>query len=237
MPFRPPLRHGFPCTPRLSALPPGRMVRFSIFGIPVEVQPWFWLTLALIGGINDAGTPDGLLKLLLFVLAGFISVLVHELGHALTGKRFGAATAITLHAFGGYATFPAGRFTRLQDFLVTAAGPAIQLVLGGIFLAILKSGTTFAPMGVVFIKALAGISIVWAILNLIPVIPLDGGRLMSSILGPRQITLTLKISMTIAVATSALLLYFNIGIIFPILLGFMAYQNWQELQHRRQGGL
>lgn len=213
------------------------MVRFSIFGIPVEVQPWFWLTLALIGGINDAGTPDGLLRLLLFVLAGFISVLVHELGHALTGKRFGAATAITLHAFGGYATFPAGRFTRGQDFLVTAAGPAIQLVLGGIFLAVLKSGTTFAPMGVVFIKALAGISIFWAILNLIPVIPLDGGRLMASILGPRQITLTLKISMIIAIASSALFLYFNIGIIFPILLGFMAYQNWQELQHRRQGGL
>lgn len=213
------------------------MVRFSIFGIPVEVQPWFWLTLALIGGINDAGTPDGLLRLLLFVLAGFISVLVHELGHALTGKRFGAATAITLHAFGGYATFPAGRFTRGQDFLVTAAGPAIQLVLGGIFLAILKSDTDFAPMGVVFLRALAGISIFWAILNLIPVIPLDGGRLMASILGPRKIVLTLKVSMAIAIAASALMLYFNIGLIFPILLGFMAYQNWQELQHRRQGGL
>jgi len=237
MPFRPLRRHGFPCTPRNSALPPGRMVRFSLFGIPVEVQPWFWLTLALIGGINDAGTPEGLMRLLLFVLAGFISVMVHELGHALAGKRFGAPTAITLHAFGGYATFPVGRFTRTQDFLVTAAGPAVQLVLGGIFLAIWKSGTPFAPMGLVFIKALTVISIFWAILNLIPVIPLDGGRLMASILGPRQANLTLKISMVIAIASAALFLYFNIGIIFPIFLGFMAYQNWQELQQRRQGGL
>ncbi len=237
MPFRPLRRHGFPCTPRHSALPPGRMVRFSLFGIPVEVQPWFWLTLALIGGINDAGTPEGLMRLLLFVLAGFISVMVHELGHALAGKRFGAPTAITLHAFGGYATFPAGRFTRTQDFLVTAAGPAIQLVLGGIFLAIWKFGPEFAPMGARFIRDLTWISIVWAIINLIPVIPLDGGRLMSAILGPRQIQLTLKISMVVAIIAAALLLKFTPSLLFPIFLGFMAYQNWQELQHRRSGGL
>jgi hypothetical protein len=43
--------------------------------------------------------------------------------------------------------------------------------------------------------------------------------------------------MIIATAVAALFLYFNIGIIFPIFLGFMAYQNWQELQQRRQGGL
>lgn len=213
------------------------MVQFSLFGIPVQVQPWFWLTLALLGGINDAGTPEGLLKLLLFVLAGFISIMVHELGHALTGRHFGAPAAITLHAFGGAASFPAGRFTRSQNFLVTAAGPAIQLVLAGIFFAILKSGTSFTPMGLVFIQAMTVISFVWAVLNLIPVIPLDGGHMMASILGPRKLTLTLKISMIVGIATSALLLYFNIGLIFPILLGFMAYQNWQQLQHRRQGGL
>jgi hypothetical protein len=63
--------------------------------------------------------------LVLFVLAGFISVLIHELGHALTGRLFKAQTAITLHAFGGFAVFPSARFTRWQDFLVTAAGPAV----------------------------------------------------------------------------------------------------------------
>jgi stage IV sporulation protein FB len=213
------------------------MVRFSLFGIPVEVQPWFWLTLALIGGINGAGTPEGLMILLLFVLAGFISVMIHELGHALTGRHFGAQTAITLHAFGGYATFPAGRFTRGQDFLVTAAGPAVQLVLGGIFLALWQFGPEFAPMGTRFVRALALISIIWAILNLIPVLPLDGGRLMASILGPRQIELTLKISMIVGIAGAVLLFKFTGSFLFPIFLGMMAYQNWQELQHRRRGGL
>ncbi len=213
------------------------MVRFSLFGIPIEIQPWFWLTLALIGGIEAANTPEGLMSLLLFVIAGFISVLIHELGHALTGRRFGAETAITLHAFGGYATFPAGRFSRSQDFLVTAAGPAIQLVLGGICLLIWRFGPDFAPMGARFIQALTLISIFWAIINLIPVIPMDGGRLMSAILGPRQIQLTLKISLVVAVIAAALLLKFTSSLLFPIFLGFMAYQNWQELQHRRGGSL
>lgn len=213
------------------------MVRFSLFRIPVEIQPWFWLTLALLGGIGDATTEVGLLKLLLFVLAGFISVLVHELGHALTGRHFGAQTAITLHAFGGYATFPAGRFTRGQDFLVTAAGPAIQLVLGGIFLALGIFGPEFTPLGTLFIDYLTWISIIWAIINLIPVIPLDGGRLMSSILGPRRIELTLQISIFVGIVAAGLLVMFTKSFLFPIFLGFMVYQNWQELQHRRHGGL
>lgn len=209
------------------------MVRFTLFGIPVEIQPWFWLTLALIGGIGGADTPAGLLALLLFVLAGFISVLVHEFGHALTGKHFGAKTAITLHAFGGYATFPVGKFTRGQDFLVTAAGPAIQIVLGGVFLLLLLFGPAVSPMATTFVTYMAWISIFWAVLNLIPVIPLDGGRLMSSILGPRQIELALKISMATGVIGAVLLYKFTGSILFPIFLGMMAFQNWQEIQHRR----
>jgi membrane-associated protease RseP (regulator of RpoE activity) len=213
------------------------MVRFSLFGIPIEIQPWFWLTLALVGGIGEAGTPAGLLALLLFVLAGFISVLVHELGHALTGRHFGAQTAITLHAFGGYATFPVGKFTRLQDFLVTAAGPAIQLALGGIFFLLWAFGPDFSEHGQMFIGNMTWISIIWAILNLIPVLPLDGGRLMASTLGPRRIELTLQLSLVVGIVGAGLLLMFTKNPLFPIFLGMMAYQNWQELQHRRRGGL
>ena len=61
------------------------MIRFNLFGIPVQVQPWFWLTLVLIGGGVGANTADELLLLALFVVAGFVSILVHELGHALAG--------------------------------------------------------------------------------------------------------------------------------------------------------
>ena len=50
------------------------MVRFSIFGIPVEVQPFFWITLVLIGGALGADSASAILQTLLFVLAGLISI-------------------------------------------------------------------------------------------------------------------------------------------------------------------
>ena len=59
------------------------MIQFSLFGIPVRVEPIFWLTLALIGGGLSARDSESLLVVALFVLAGFVSVLIHEMGHAL----------------------------------------------------------------------------------------------------------------------------------------------------------
>lgn len=211
------------------------MVRFTLFGIQVEIQPWFWITLAFLGGVTTAKTPESFLGVLLFILAGCISILVHEFGHALTGRHFGAQTAITLHAFGGFASFPAGRFTRVQDFLVTAAGPAIQLLLGGIFAVIL--GFTIGkipPMLELFVKHMIWVSIVWAILNLIPVLPMDGGRLMASILGPGKHQLTLQISMGIAITAALVLYQLTHSFLFPLFLGLMAYQNWQQLQSYRR---
>ena len=212
------------------------MVRFSIFGIPVEIQPWFWLTLGLLGSLwtGDGASAAGILMIFLFILAGFISVLVHELGHALVGRKFGAQTAITLHAFGGYALFPGANFTRWQDFLVTAAGPAVQVVLGGIFLAISLTAEGIPPLGRSFVFFVWIISFYWALLNLIPMLPLDGGRLLASILGPDRIGLTLKIGIGVGVLTAITILYFTGRPFFPMFLGLMAFQNWQELNHRRR---
>lgn len=211
------------------------MVRFSLFGIPIEIQPWFWVSLVFIGSMSsgDTSSSAGLITLCLFVLAGFVSILVHELGHALVGRSFGSPTAITLQAFGGYAAFPAGIFTRKQSFLMTAAGPFFQIVLGIVALLI----SIYVPLPPtqikIFVHFLIIISFFWAILNLIPVVPLDGGRLMESILGPKRIRLTLTISIVVAVI-AALLMYNKTGsFIFPIFLGMMAYQNWQALQQLR----
>jgi stage IV sporulation protein FB len=213
------------------------MVRFAFFGIPVVIHPWFWITLAIIGfpTSSKGAMPEGLLYLLLFILAGFISILVHEMGHAIAARKFGAQTAVSLHAFGGYASYPAGRFTRLQEFFVAAAGPFVQFVLGGIFLVIfLKIRGTVSPFAEDFIGDLAMISIFWAILNLIPVLPMDGGMMMSSILGPSRLELSLKISMTVAILGAVALIAFRITPLFPIFLGMFAFLNWQQLKHLRR---
>lgn len=209
------------------------MIRFSLFGIPVEIQPWFWITLALIGGVLGVDNAQAMLFTALFVLAGAISVLVHELGHALTGRAFGAPTAIVLHAFGGFATFPGGSFTRGQNFAVSAAGPAVQLVLAAVAWLVLAKVRLPTPAAVSFVLALHWVSLYWALLNLVPVIPLDGGQMMQSLLGPRRLRLALRISMVTAIVLAAGMFLLSRSIIFPILLASFAWQNHQLLSRIR----
>lgn len=207
------------------------MVRFRLFGIPITVLPWFWITLAIIGA-GTITSSDDLFRLVLFVLAGFISVLVHELGHGLTIKKMGADTEIVLQAFGGFATYPKGRFNRWQDFLITAAGPAIQLVLGGIVFAIWRS-VEADLMGKHFLFVLWAISFFWAIFNLMPIFPMDGGQLLNAILGPKRKTVTHIIGICTAIGIGILAIKF--GWIFAALfMGFFAYQNFQMLQSSQQ---
>ena len=136
------------------------MFRFTIFGIPVEVQPFFWISLILIGTDSRADSPEEIFKIVLFVLAGFISILIHELGHALTARSFGASVQITLQAFGGYAAYVGGQTDRLRSFLITAAGPGIQILLGGLALGLwLFLPETVNPLGLHFVKVMMIISL------------------------------------------------------------------------------
>ena len=209
-----------------------QMISFSLFNIPIRVVPWFWITLALIGGAIGANSREALFLLLLFIIAGFISILVHELGHALTAKYFGKRVEIVLQAFGGYAAYSGGApLSRPQSFMITAAGPAIQIVLGFIALAFARQFDTMSPQAIYFLGTLSGISFFWAILNLLPVLPLDGGRLMETMLGPRRIRLTLQISIAVAVGIAILsLALFKGMIILPIFMGMMAYESYKSLK-------
>lgn len=208
------------------------MIQFNLFNIPIRVQPWFWVTMAFIGGVLDADTKEALFDLLLFMLAGFISILVHELGHALTAKHFGKRVEIVLQAFGGYAAYSGGRpLSRFQSFLITAAGPAIQILLGLAVLVLVKQVEGLSPNGKYFFSILYVISFLWAFLNLLPVLPLDGGRILETILGPQRIRFTLQISLSVAVAIAVLGLVFNFGgMLLPIFMGLMAYESYKALK-------
>ena len=213
------------------------MIRFSIFGIPVEIQPFFWITMALIGGNFHADSSQAILDLALFIIAGTISILVHELGHALTIRAFGLPTSITLQSFGGYATYPAGILNRKRSFLVTAAGPAIQLVLAVLaFLAMTYLSAIYMNQNAqYFFGTLCGVSVFWALINLLPIIPLDGGQLLHAILGPARIRTTLWIGIITAVVGGILLYSRYHSVIFPLILGiygFQAYKALQETENR-----
>jgi Zn-dependent protease len=187
--------------------------------------------MAFIGGVLDADTKEEIFKLLLFILAGFISILVHELGHALTAKHFGKRVEIVLQAFGGYAAYSGGgQLTRPQSFLITAAGPALQIVLGFAVWAVLLQADGVSESGRHFMGVLVLVSFIWAILNLLPVLPMDGGRILEVILGPQRIRLTLQISISVAVAIAVLSLVFKLGMLLPIFMGLMAYESFKALK-------
>ena len=207
------------------------MIQFSILGIPVRVEPWFWITMAFIGGGLHASNSSDILLVLVFVFAGFLSIMIHELGHALTIQRYGLPAAITLQAFGGYASFPVGKLDRKQSFVVTAAGPALQFVFGVLLIILapnlsIPEGSLFLP----FLRDLIWVSIAWSILNCLPVYPMDGGQMMAAILGPKKQHNVHLISSIVAVIIGVAGYLYLGTILLPIFMVFFAWQNWQSYQ-------
>ena len=207
------------------------MIQFSILGIPVRVEPWFWITMAFIGGGLHVVNSTDILLVLVFVFAGFLSIMIHELGHALTIRKYGLPAAITLRAFGGYASFPEGKLDRKQSFVVTAAGPALQFVFGVLLIVLAPSisipeGSLFLP----FLRDLIWVSIAWSILNCLPVYPMDGGQMMAAILGPKKQHNVHLISSIVAVIIGVAGYLYLGTILLPIFMALFAWQNWQSYQ-------
>ena len=190
-------------------------LNFSLFGFPVRVHPFFWLMGIILG---FTGSADGI-WIVTCLVATFVSILIHELGHALMIRRFGREAYIVLYAMGGLAiegrpkssdpfgnpwesyTPDYGQRARSanEQILISAAGPGIQLILAAIIAGfVLASGGTiqpeysgFIPMPVPelggglaknanlenLVFVMLQINIFWALLNLLPVLPLDGGQI------------------------------------------------------------
>jgi Zn-dependent protease/CBS domain-containing protein len=112
----------------------------------------------------------------------FLSILLHEFGHALQARREGIEIdGITLWLFGGVARFKGSFHSAGAEFRVAIAGPLVSLVLGGIFVVIaLIPGLPSAVDGVV--SWLGYINLSLLVFNLIPAQPLDGGRVLHSTL-------------------------------------------------------
>ena len=211
---------------------------FSLFGIPVRVIPWFWLTGVLLG-FNLVRDPDqGLLLLLIWLGVMFVSILVHELGHACFAALFGYPPSILLYQFGGLTLYqPTHGYSTARSILITAAGPLFGVVLAIASFVALSFTTDGAPdLLTTALGMLLQINIFWTVLNVMPVLPLDGGQICRDVCiaaSPRRgIFVALSISIVTAGVIGAGLLYFRLtfaGIMFLLL----AFQNFQELQQRR----
>jgi len=206
---------------------PGTLA-FTLGPFAVLVRPSFWLGMALFGG---AASGVNLKEVAIFIAVAFISVLVHELGHALTGLWFGAGSWIELYSFGGL-THHDRSLTRWRDVLMAAAGPGFGFVLYGLCWLLLPHLHP-ASMYRVPVELMMWINLTWGILNLLPILPLDGGRVLAGLLGPSQRRMARQIAVGVAVLAAFIGFTRLHSYWLLILFGMMAFQNIQALGAER----
>ncbi|MCH9650352.1 MAG: site-2 protease family protein [Deltaproteobacteria bacterium] len=166
----------------------------SLAGIPVFVHPTFFLIFAwVLLRTGTEGSWSSVTWGVLYVLALFGCVVLHELGHALMARRFGIGTRdITLLPIGGVARLERMPRDPKQELLVALAGPAVNV---GIALVLLLVGTFLLPgswpsldslgsdIGVSnFLPLLLLVNIFLVVFNLLPAFPMDGGRVLRALL-------------------------------------------------------
>ena len=134
----------------------------------------FWLVAGLIGYLNT----HNLIGTCVWISVIFISVLVHELGHAIVAYWLGLFPRIELIAFGGLTRYAPGNLSLGKQFLIVVAGPlcGIFLFLVSFFLLQHVSFQSYFIMN--FFELLLGVNLFWTAANFIPVLPLDGGQML-----------------------------------------------------------
>src|SRR3954471_7409761 len=145
--------------------PAGRRPHFAVFGIPVRIHPGFFIMPVVLGVGSVGSTPQEQLRALgLWTAVVFFSVMLHEMGHALLGRAFGASPAILLHALGGV-TYLDVRMSRIQSGMVSLAGPLSGLLFGfAVQLVSHRFGLHHDVLDMIF-----QVNIAWSLVNLIPV--------------------------------------------------------------------
>jgi len=162
--------------------------------IDVYVHATFFILIAWIGlsiWQQQANIP-AVINGIGFILILFVCVVLHEFGHALTARRFGIRTRhITLLPIGGVAALERMPDDPKQEFLVALAGPAVNVVIAiGLWLWLqLSNGLVkveaIATTDASLLARLMAINIMLAVFNLIPALPMDGGRVLRAILAMR----------------------------------------------------
>ena len=234
-------------------------LNFRLFGFPIRIHPLFWLGAALLGA-NTLN--DGLHYMVIWIGIVFVSILVHELGHAIAYRRFGSPAHIVLLVFGGLAVPYTAVYGRWRRIVVSLAGPCAGFVLCAAVYALKEfvlAGQALPDPVWFLVGNLIFVNLVWGIFNLFPVFPLDGGQVSRELCEGRWRGRGLRICLQISVGVAiAVVVYSGLcaidaksggklfGGVIPwwlrgtwltaILFGMLAVQNYQYLQQIGGGG-
>lgn len=237
-------------------------LRFALFGIPVRILPISWVVLALLGGAMGVSDGNDLARVAIFAVAGMLCLLVHEFGHALTGRASGALVeGIEIAGMGGTTSFATLPPQRAGYFFTVLAGPLASLLLGGVLGLCfgLQIGDAWAGVQYAFLMPwqdilplelqqrvvlglyshpmphllqqayMVGMLICfwWSLFNLLPLFPLDGGKLLASLLNNYLVPCVLGLLISAGLGIWALVegQWFNV-----MILGYLGFINWQYLK-------
>ncbi|MCB1181593.1 MAG: site-2 protease family protein [Chlamydiia bacterium] len=200
--------------------------------IPISIHPLFWLIALFIGWMWTFS----LIGMILAVMVILYSVLFHEFGHALTAVAFGQKTRIELAVFGGF-TYRQGRKLKLwEEFLVVLNGPIAGFILCVIAYFIAHHATIKNTYIFFMVNFTAMANFFWALINLVPILPLDGGHLMSIILeaifGFKGVRYAIVVGLVIGSAITIFFFVISqwfIGALFLIL----TFESFRSLKYYR----
>jgi Zn-dependent protease len=223
---------------------------FTLAGIPIWISPWFLLLLLW---FSQGGSFQQAL-----VLSGciLVSIVAHELGHALVAKGFKLSPQIMVHGMGGHTHMGQRAPSAGADALIIAAGPFAGLVFGAVCAAVLffllpadqrslgmvwelaRAGMYLhdIPVAVQALATLVFMNVVWSAINVLPVYPMDGGlllrlgmlKLLKKPLPAERVTYAIGLLGVAALAFVAYRLHIN-SMFNWIILGWIALRNIQGL--------
>ncbi len=244
---------------------PGRTsydLNFGVFGFRVRVHPFFWLGAGLLGADFLQGEHRDPFKWLIWIAVVFVSIIVHEMGHAIAFRCFGCRSHIVLYAFGGLAVPDGVVRSRWRRIIVALAGPLAGFSLAGILYGTDRLNPWIAGTGqyvAFFFACLIFVNYIWGLFNLLPVFPLDGGQVSRELCEWRWFGRGLRISLQISIWTALAIVVYSLVCAgerssgklhlleklpwwFPrgnfytaILFAILAYQSYQLLQQIGRG--
>jgi stage IV sporulation protein FB len=232
-------------------------IHFRLFGIPIRVSPWFWVV-ALMFGVSGSVKADPV-KTLMWVAVIFASILVHELGHALLMIYYGGHPRITLHGVGGLAICEDCNRSPWPQILISLAGPLAGFLLAaivvlGIWVSGHFSGIQLSwlpvkwepfepsepgklPILEILIRMLLFANIFWGVLNLLPIYPLDGGRVSRELFTLGHPRRGIVASLWLSAVVSAVVAVFALReglFIMTLMFGYLAYASYQTIRAYQQ---
>jgi stage IV sporulation protein FB len=223
-------------------------LNFRIFGIPVRVHPSYWLVSAIFAWPYMHW---GVQFVLVMIACMFVSLMAHELGHALMYGAYRIQSGILLYFIGGLTISNGGLSRSSQRIIVTLAGPSTNFLIAFIVWAT-NDVQPWEPTNDytrVIYFVLFDLTLYWGLLNLIPVLPLDGGQISRELWLQSQPragivnSLRMSVIVAIAVAVYSLGCAFNVipesltqpwlrpGKFVAIFFAVLAVQNYVDLQN------